>query len=179
MGIRRKAVKKLVLAVAVPGMTLGTLDGFAAAPAGASTAQPHAPSLRYERISGYSNGLMNYLPVQVTGSFSDHGALHSTSANAITVNLTKGRQYLYFASEPTVSHVNSATCQVTLRGDTEIFVDGGTGQYADFYRYGTATITETGALPRVNGHCSTSSSVIPSTAHTTFVATAEVSRYLI
>ena len=83
MGISRKAVKKLALAVAVPGITLGSLAGFAAAPAGASTAQPHAPNFRYERISGYSNGLMNSLPVQVTGSFFDNGRLRGTGPDEI------------------------------------------------------------------------------------------------
>ena len=58
-------------------MTLGALAVFAAVPAMASTAQPHAPCTRYERISGFSNGLLNSLPVQVTGSVFDYGTLRS------------------------------------------------------------------------------------------------------
>ena len=177
MGITRKSVQKLALAVAVPGVTLGAMAGFAAAPAMASTAQPHAPSFRYERISGYSNGLMNSLPVSVTGGFFDSGTLHATGPNFFTLYLGQGRQYLALGFVPTTPHVNPATCRVTYHVNTGMVIFGGTGQYTGFHGYGSASITETGAVPRVNGHCSSAFNVIPSTAHTTFVASAELSRY--
>ncbi len=178
MGITRKTVRKLALAVAVPGVTIGTLAGFAVAPAMAGTAQSHAP-VRYERISGYSNGLMNSLPVQVTGGFFDHGTLRSTGPGPsnFTLYLGQGRQYLSLGFVPTQPHVNPATCRVTYHINTGMYIYGGTGQYYGYHGYGSASITETGAVPRVNGHCSSAFNVIPSTAHTTFVATAEVYRF--
>ncbi|HYY18900.1 MAG TPA: hypothetical protein VE864_08670, partial [Streptosporangiaceae bacterium] len=171
-----KAVKKLALAVAVPSMTLGTLAGFAAAPAMASTAQSHGPGVRYERISGFSNGLMNSLPVQVTGGFFDSGTLHSAGPY-LALTLGQGSQYMALGSVSALPHVNPATCRVTYHINTSLHIYGGTGQYAGFHGYGSASITETGAVPRVNGHCSSAFNVIPSTAHTTFVASAEVYRY--
>ena len=176
MGITRKSVKKLALAVAVPGVTLGAMAGFAAAPAMASTAQPHAPSFRYERISGFGNGFMSSLRVQVTGGFFDSGTLHSYGPS-LTLSLGQGSQYLSLWFVPTTPHVNQATCRVTYHVDARMYVNGGTGQYFGYHGYGSASITETGAVPRVNGHCSSPFNIIPSTAHTTFVASAELSRF--
>jgi hypothetical protein len=177
MGITRKTVRKLALAVAVPGVTIGTLAGFAAAPAMAGTTQSHAPGVRYERISGYSNGLMSSLPVQVTGGFFDNGTLHSNGPSNFTLYLGHGLQFGSLGFVPFQPHLNPATCRVTYHVNTSIHIYGGFGQYYGYHGYGSASITETGAVPRINGHCSSSFNIIPSTAHTTFVASAEVYRF--
>ena len=140
------------------------------------SAQPHAPSFRYERISGFGNGFMSSLRVQVTGGFFDSGTLHSYGPS-LTLSLGQGSQYLSLWFVPTTPHVNQATCRVTYHVDARMYVNGGTGQYFGYHGYGSASITETGAVPRVNGHCSSPFNIIPSTAHTTFVASAELSRF--
>ena len=177
MRITRKSVRKMALAVAVPGVTLGAMAGFAAAPAMASTAQPHAPYSVYERVSGFSNGLMNSLPVQVTGGFFDNGRLHTSGLNFITLNLGDGNQYMTYGFVPGVPTVNQATCRVTYKLNTSLHVLGGTGQYYGYHGYGTLSVTETGAVPRVNGHCTSGYNVIPSTAHTSLVPAAELHRF--
>src|ERR1700754_2664263 len=122
MGITRKTARKLALAVAVPGVTIGTLAGLAG-PAMGGTAQSHAP-VRYERISGYSNGLMNSLPVQVTGGFFDAGTLRSNGPgpSSFTLYLGQGRQYLSLSFVPTQPHVNPATCRVTYHINTGLHI---------------------------------------------------------
>jgi hypothetical protein len=174
MRITRNTVKKLAMTVAVPGMALGTLAGFAAGPAMAGTAQPHQPT-QYERISGFGNGGYGEVSVQATGAFFDFGHLNVNSGPWTTVHLSRGDLYAYDYYSNTTTNLRQATCSVTYRTNTGFEVVGGSGRYNNVQGYGSATITETGTLPRKqNGHCNTNADPISYTVHNRVVANAEL-----
>lgn len=60
-----KTWKKLAMAIAVPGMAVGTLAGVAAAPAMAATAHPRGSPI--ETISGWGSGPGGTVNVQASG----------------------------------------------------------------------------------------------------------------
>jgi hypothetical protein len=174
MRIKRNSVKRLAMAVAVPGMALGTLAGFAASPALAGTAHPHQPA-QYERISGFGNGGFGEVSVQANGAFTDFGYLNVNSGQYTTVHLSRGDLYVYEGYGYTTSNVRPETCAVTYRTNTEFIVYAGSGRYYGVHGYGSATITETGALPRKqNGQCNTNADPISNTVHNRVVADTEL-----
>jgi hypothetical protein len=180
MGIqKKKAIRRLALAVAVPGMTAGALAGFAAAPALASTAQPHAHHQVYERIAGYSNTLANSVNVQVTGGFFDNGtaSLNLNSGFGATVSLTQGTQTLALQPTSITSKLHPGTCSGTIRINADLEVTGGTGAYAGFTGPGTATLSGNVSVPRqFNGGCNLSINNLMSVGvHLDLVATATLS----
>ena len=172
MGTKKNAFRKLALAVAVPGVAFGTLAGVAA-PAMGGTAQTVASS--YERISGFSNGSGTSVGVQVTGAFNDNGSLDLSSGTFTILNLSRGTQYVYEYGGSTTTTTHASTCSETLRTTIDLYFYGGTGAYSGLYGTGTATVTQTGSVPRVGGVCQTASGLIANTIHTTLVATGQVS----
>ena len=155
----QKVIKKLALAVAVPGMTAGALAGFAAAPAMASTAQPHAHYPIYERVSGFSNTLANSMHVQVTGGFFDNGtaSLNLNGGFGATVSLTGGTQTIALTPISITGNLHPNTCTGTVRINATLEVTGGTGEYAGLTGPGTATLTGNVSVPRqFNGGCNLS-----------------------
>jgi hypothetical protein len=93
-------------------MTAGALAGFAAAPATASTAQPHAHHPVYERLSGFSNTAVNSINVQTTGGFFDNGtaSLHLNGGLTATVSLSQGKQYMHLTPTSITSNLHPGTC---------------------------------------------------------------------
>jgi hypothetical protein len=180
MGMQ-KVIKKLALAVAVPGMTAGALAGFAAAPAMASTAQPHAHYPIYERVSGFSNTLANSMHVQVTGGFFDNGTASLGFGGGLDVNLalSQGTQTieLFVGPQDVTFNLHPATCSGTIRVNADSEVIGGTGAYADLTGYGTTTLTGNIAVPhQFGGGCDTNISNPMSLAtHINLTATASLS----
>jgi hypothetical protein len=181
MGIQNKVIRRLALAVAVPGMTAGALAGFAAAPAMASTAQPHAHYPIYERVNGFSNTLANSMNVQVTGGFFDNGtaSLGFNGGLNVNVSLGQGTQTIALLLSPSdvTFNLHPATCSGTIRVNAPIDVTSGTGAYAGLTGYGTATLTGSIAVPhRFGGGCNTNISDPMSLAtHLSLVATASLS----
>ena len=171
MGTKKNAFRKLALAVAVPGVAFGTLAAVAA-PAMAGTAQTVTSS--YERVSGFSNGAGTTMSVQVTGAFNDNGSADLSNSAFIILNLSRGVQYAYEYGASTTTTTHAADCSETLRTTASLLFYSGTGPYADLDGPGTATITRTGSVPRVDGVCQTASGLIPNTVHTTLVATGQV-----
>jgi hypothetical protein len=180
MRIQNK-IKRLALAVAVPGMTAGALAGFAATPAMASTAQSHARPPVYERISGFSNTLTNSMNVQVTGGFFDNGTASLSFGGGLNVNVSLGdgtQTIALLVSPSDVSfNLHQATCSGTIRVNAPMEIVNGTGAYADIYGYGTATLTGSIAVPhQFGGGCNTNISNPMSLAtHLNLVASATLS----
>jgi hypothetical protein len=180
MKIQKKVLRRLALAVAVPGMTAGALAGFAAAPAMASPAQPHAHTI-YERIGGFSNTLANSMNVQVTGGFFDHGTASLNFGGGLNVNvdLGQGTQTLALSLSPSdvTFNLHPATCSGTIRVNAPMEVTNGTGAYAGLTGYGTATLTGNISVPhQFNGGCNVNISNPMSLAvHLNLVATASLS----
>jgi hypothetical protein len=181
MGIQKKALRRLALAVAVPGMTAGALAGFAAAPAMASTDQPHAHYPVYERVSGFSNTLANSINVQVTGGFFDHGtaSLGFNGGLTTTVSLSQGTQTMALLVNPSdiTFNLHPGTCSGTVRLNAPLEVTSGTGAYAGLTGPGTATLTGNISVPRqFNGGCNLNIANPMSLAvHLSLVATASLS----
>jgi len=179
MGIQKKAIRRLALAVAVPGMTAGALAGFAAAPAMASTAQPQARYPVYERISGFSNTLANSVNVQVTGGFFDNGtaSLNLNDGPSATVSLSQGTQTIALDPTSVTTKLHPGTCSGTIRIIADLEVTGGTGAYADLTGPGTATLTGNISVPRqFNGGCKLNMDNLMSVGvHLNLVATASLS----
>jgi hypothetical protein len=172
MRTKRNVVKKLAMAVAIPGVTLGALAGFAAAPAMAGTAQPN-PMAQYESFHGFGNGSLGNVAVLASGAFFDSGFLNVNSGPYTTVHLNRGNLFTYDSHGNTTSSVRRGSCAVTYRTTTVFTVLGGTGRYFGVHVLGAATITETGILPRrMNGRCNTNAAAIPFTVHTTLAANA-------
>src|ERR1700753_1305770 len=82
MGNKRNAWKKLAMAVAVPGVAVGTLAGVAAGPPMAATAHPHGSPI--ETISGGSSGSSGTVNVQASGVFHDWGYVNLNSNSPFT-----------------------------------------------------------------------------------------------
>jgi len=182
MGIqKKKALRRLALAVAVPGMTAGALAGFAAAPAMASTAQPHAHFPVYERLSGFSNTLANSMNVQATGGFFDNGTANLGFGVGLTatVSLSKGTQTIAVLADPSDISFNlhESTCSGTIRLNAPLEVTSGTGAYAGLTGPGTVTLTGNISVPRqFNGGCNLDIANPMSLAvHLSLVATASLS----
>ncbi|HEY0719004.1 MAG TPA: hypothetical protein VGD68_15410 [Streptosporangiaceae bacterium] len=175
MRTNKSALKKLALAVTVPGVAFGTLAGVVAAPALASTPTPPV----YERIAGYSNGLSDSIHVQVTGGFFDNGtvSVNLESGSTVNVNLGQGTQTLHLTPTNVTGKINQATCSGNIRATADLYVSGGTGAYFGLTGDGTATLTGNIGVPRVHGGCLT---ITPSnfdklSVHLNVVATAELS----
>jgi hypothetical protein len=181
MRIQNKVIRRLALAVAVPGMTAGALAGFAAAPALASTAQPHAHYPIYERVSGFSNTLANSMNVQVTGGFFDNGTASLGFSGGLDVNLSlgQGTQTIELLASPSdfTFNLHPATCSGTIRVNAPIDVISGTDAYAGLTGYGTATLTGSIAVPhQFGGGCNTNiSDPMQLATHLNLVATASLS----
>src|ERR1700679_2254595 len=112
MGNKRNAWKKLAMTVAVPGVALGTLA--AAAPAMASTAQPHGTPI--ETISGYSNGGGGNVNVQATGAFYDSGHLNLNSPGPFTaVDLKHGSLFTVHNQGANQTNVSPFSCFATSK----------------------------------------------------------------
>ncbi len=73
MGTTGRAWRKLAMAVAVPGVVLGTLAGFSA-PAMAGAAKHQSPPFGTETFHGYGAGdYEGNLPIYASGLFNDNG----------------------------------------------------------------------------------------------------------
>lgn len=179
MKIQKKVLSRLALAVAVPGMTAGALAGFAAAPAMASTAQPHAHHQVFERVGGFSNTLANSMNVQVTGGFFDNGTASLNFGSGLTVNLalSQGTQTLALWPTGFTFNLHQSTCSGTVRVTADVYVTNGTGAYAGLTGSGTATLSGNISVPhQFGGGCDLN---IPNpmalAAHLNLVATATLS----
>ncbi len=170
MGNKRNAWKKLAMTVAVPGVAVGTLAGFAAGPAMAGTTHPHPSSI--ETIRGYGHGGSGDVNVQATGVFYDFGHLNvNTPGPHATVHLSRGSLFVFHNQGWNKTHVNPWSCFATSKTRSQYWITGGSGRYRHISGHGDATITVTGVLPRKsNGHCNTNANPKPWTEHTTFVA---------
>ena len=177
MGIQ-KMLKRLALAVAVPGVTAGALAGFAAAPAMASTAQPHAHAPVYERISGFSNSLSSTMNVQVTGGYFDNGSVSLGLLGGLaTVSLTQGTQTVYLLPGGFTYNLHPGTCTGTIRVNAGLYILGGTGAYSGVTGTGSATLTGNISVPRqFNGGCNLNlGNPMSLAAHLNLVASATLS----
>jgi len=174
MGSKRNSWKKLAMAIAVPGVAVGTLAGFAAAPAMASTTRP-GPAIK--TIQGYGNGPSGNLHVWASGAFFDHGSLNVNSPGPFDqVHLSHGSLFVQHSQGWTQTHVNPWSCVTTSTNHSQYQIVGGSGQYQHVWGYGDATITFTGQLPRKpNQQCNTKADPLPWTVQTTFEARGPVS----
>jgi len=170
MGNKRNAWKKLAMAVAVPGVAVGTLAGVAAGPAMAATAHPHGSPI--ETISGGSSGSSGTVNVQASGVFHDWGYVNLNSNSPFTeVHLGHGSLWTVHNQGHTHTSVDPWSCAATSRTTVDYNITGGTGRYWHISGHGTATITVSGVLPRKNNHhCNTNAQPKPWTVHTTFLA---------
>ena len=170
MGSNRSTWKKLAMAIAVPGVALGTLAGAAAAPAMAGTSHPHGHPI--ETIRGSGNGNSGNVNVQASGAFFDWGHLNLNSTSRFTeVHLTRGSLFTVHGKESTTTRIGRSSCFVTSETTTNYQIYGGTGRYRHISGSGTASITVTGVLPRLrHGRCDSNAAPLPWTEHTTFVA---------
>ena len=170
MGSNRNTWKKLAMAIAVPGIAMGTLAGVAAAPAMAGTAHPQGHPI--ETISGSGNGNSGNVNVQASGVFSDRGHLNVNSPSRYTnVYLNRGTLFTVHGKGSTTTHIRRSSCFVTSETTTKYQIYGGTGRYRHISGSGTASITVTGVLPRTrSGRCNSNAAPLPWTEHTTFVA---------
>jgi hypothetical protein len=170
MGSNRKIWKKLAMAIAVPGVAMGTLAGVAAAPAMAGTAHPHGHPI--ETIRGSGNGNSGNVNVRAAGAFSDRGHLNLNSTSGFTeVYLSRGSLFTVHGKGSTTTSIRRSSCFVTSQTTTNYRIYGGTGRYRHISGSGTASITVTGVLPRLrHGRCDSSAAPLPWTEHTTFVA---------
>jgi hypothetical protein len=177
MGNKRNTWKKLAMAIAVPGVAVGTLAGVAAGPAMASTAHPHGPSI--ETIHGSGNGPSGNVNVWASGAFVDHGHLNVNSSGPFTeVHLSRGSLFVKHNQGWTQTHVNPWSCVVTSTNHSQYQIVGGSGHYRHISGHGDATITFTGVLPRKPNHqCKTNADPLPWTVHTTFEAQGPVSQH--
>jgi hypothetical protein len=170
MGSKRNAWKKLAMTIAVPGVAVGTLAGFAAGPAMAATAHPHGnPN---ETISGSGNGPSGTVNVQASGVFHDFGHVNLGSNSPFTeVHLSHGSLYTLHNHGHNWTSVNPFSCFAASSTTVDYTITGGSGHYWHASGHGTATVTVTGVLPRKpNHHCNTNADPLPWTEHTTFLA---------
>ncbi len=170
MGSKRNAWKKLAMAVAVPGVAVGTLAGFAAAPAMAGTNYPHPA--QFETIRGYGQGPGGIVNVQAAGAFYDYGWLNLNSgSNSTEVHLSQGSLYTVEDQGSNRTRIQPFSCSVTSQTTVDYWILGGSGRYRHVSGQGTATITTSGVLPRKHhGQCDTNANPLPGSEHTTFVA---------
>jgi hypothetical protein len=173
MKTKRNRARKLAMTVAIPGVTLGTVAGFAAGPAMASTAQPRQMA-QYESFHGHGQGSLGRIFLVATGAFYDSGYyMDLNSSPDITVHLSRGNLFVYNGPGNTTGSVRPYDCTVTYRTTSAFTVYGGSARYRGVHGRGVATVTQTGALPRTrNGHCNTNAEPIPFTVRTTLVANA-------
>jgi hypothetical protein len=165
MGIRGRAWRKLAMAVAVPGVALGTLAGFSA-PAMAGTAKHQAPSYGIEAFHAYGAGFGGNLPIYASGLFSDSGHIYlNTSGPNYTVYLHHGSLYVHTYDHHYSSHVAWQSCNATFTDTYEYYVLGGTGRYYDVWAVGEGRTRISAVLFRHNGVCQLSEPV-PGTART-------------
>jgi hypothetical protein len=178
MRIHKRAMKRLALALAVPGMAAGALAGFAAAPALASTAQQSARPPAFERISGFSNDLSSSMNVQVTGGYFDNGSVSLGLLGGLaTVSLTQGTQTVYLLPGGFTYNLHPGTCSGTIKLTAGLYILGGTGAYSGVTGTGSATLTGDISVPRqFNGGCNLNiANPMSLAAHLNLVATATLS----
>jgi hypothetical protein len=171
MGSKRNSWKKLAMAVAVPGIAVGTLAGVAAGPAMAGTTHPH-PAPWIETFHGDGNGPSGNVNIWASGAFNDHGHLNVNSSGPFTtVHLSRGSLYVKHNQGWTQTHVNPNSCWVTSTNHSQYQIVGGSGHYQHISGHGDATIGFSGVLPRKkNGQCNTKADPEPWTVHVTFDA---------
>ena len=126
MGIRGRAWRKLAMAVAVPGVALGTLAGFSV-PAMASTAQPHVV-YSHETFHGFVRGISPYIPIYADGVVSDHGYLNLTGTNpGYIVHLHHGSLYVQYANSSYSSHIAQQSCNASFSDTVSDTINGEPG----------------------------------------------------
>ena len=140
------------MAVAVPGTALGALGGFAAAPAMAGTAQPHASSPN-ETFYGYSPVLSQHIPINASGVISDRGYLEQTGNHQATVVLRHGSIYVSIGQWHDSMSLGLRTCVTT---NTETFsyqITGGSQRYRGAKGNGRGSIEVRALVRRYHGMC--------------------------
>jgi hypothetical protein len=168
--------RKLAMAIAVPGVALGTLAGFGVAPAMASTAQAaHHKEFKQEVIVGATGDPSGVVPVSAYGAFRDHGwiDLNGPNAGVTAIKFKHGDFRVYHDAGTAKNYFNKKTCYVATTIVSDYWVVGGTGRYKGAEGWGKAHIRFSGVLPREHGKhgkCDTDAQPVTGTTYTTFLA---------
>lgn len=154
MGISGRAWRRLALAVAVPGIALGTLAGFTAAPAMASVAQPNTPG-PIETFHAYGTGLPNGdVPMYAHGAFSDYGYISLAGLGSnYTMYLHQGDIYVHTAGPSSTPTVAPQSCNVSYTQHFTYGITGGTGNYSNLDGFGYGRLRVSAVVYRHNGTC--------------------------
>lgn len=154
MAITGRAWRKLAMAVAVPGIALGTLAGFTAAPAMASVAQPNMP-VPIETFHAYGTGLPNGdVPIYAHGAFSDHGyiSLGNLGSN-YTMYLHQGDIYVHTWGPSSTPAVAPQSCNVSYTQNFGYHIYNGSGSYSSLHGWGHGRLRISAVVYRHNGTC--------------------------
>lgn len=152
MGTTGRAWRKLAMAVAVPGVALGTLAGFSA-PAMAGAAKHQSPPFGTETFHGYGAGFGGNLPIYASGLFSDNGHINLSGGPNYTVHLHFGSLYVHTFHHHFSSHVASQSCNATFTDTYDYHVYGGTGRYNNVMAVGEGRTRVSAVLLRRGGVC--------------------------
>lgn len=149
MGIGGTAWRKLAMRVAVPGVAIGSLAGFGAAPAMAGVTTSHKPPLQNESFHGIVTGVSGFIPIWASGVVSDNGYIDLTAPNpGDSIHLHHGSLDVHHYDDSTSSYIDQRSCTAVYTDYSEYSIEGGTGRYRDAYGYGTARVRVTAVLQR-------------------------------
>jgi len=154
MGISGRAWRRLAMAVTVPGIALGTLAGFTAAPAMASVAQPNTP-VPIETFHAYGTGLPNGdVPMYARGVFSDYGYISLAGLGShYTMYLHQGDITVHTAGPSSTPTVAPQSCNVSYTQNFTYDITSGTGSYSSLHGFGHGRLRVSEVVYRHNGTC--------------------------
>jgi len=155
MGIGGRTWRKLAMTVAVPGVAIGALAGFGAAPAMAGMATSHEPPFQNEKFHGSVAGENSVIPIWASGDFSDSGVVDLNGPNpGYHVHLQHGSLLVSYSNGVTSSHLAPESCTMEYTVTFDYTVTGGTGRYRHASGSGSARARTTMVLRRLhNGTC--------------------------